>query len=298
MASIYTPHFIQFMDNNGNPLSGGRLFTYAAGTNTPKATYTTEAGTIANANPVVLDTFGHAVVFLTGSYKFRLEDSLGNLIRETDNITAFSTSDSGVDDLVANFTETVVAAGDSFIFADLSDGNATRRDTIQGILDLVPAVNVSAISSTTATTSGTTHDINLPSGIRQFTVNLSGVSFNASAQPTLLLGTSGSFETTGYSSICSFVSTGVGTAAVSTAIIMTTTASAATVTYNGSVTFTLIDASTNEWAWSGSLGDGTIPAMFLFAGSKALGGAITRIRLGSVGGATFDAGKLNVVSQY
>jgi hypothetical protein len=298
MAVLYVPHFVQFFNSNGDPLSGGKLYTYSAGTTTPKATYTNEGGATPNANPVVLDSAGRAVVFLTGSYKFRLEDSLGNLIRETDNVTAFSTQASTVDNIVANFTETVVATGDSFIFADASDSNATRRDTIQGILDLVPATNVSAISSTVATTSGTTQDISLNANIKQFTVNLSSVSFNASAQPTLLLGTSGSFETSGYAAICSFVSTAVGTASSSSAIIMTTTSSAATVAYQGSIVFTLLDASTNEWAFSGSLGDGTIPATFIVSGSKALSGALTRIRLGSVGGATFDAGKFNVVSMY
>ena len=139
MAVIYTPHFIQFNDDDGNPLSGGKLYTYAAGTTTPQATYTDAGGLTQNANPVVLDSSGRATVFLSGSYKFRLEDSLGNLIEETDNITAFATGESGVDDIVANFTEDAIAATDSIIFADASDGNTTKRDTVQGIIDLIPS---------------------------------------------------------------------------------------------------------------------------------------------------------------
>lgn len=160
MAVLYIPHFIQFFDDNGDPLSGGKLYTYAAGTTTPKATYTTEAATVQNANPVVLDSSGRAVVFLSGSYKFRLEDSLGNLIRETDNVTAFSVQSSTVDDIITNFTEDVITAADSVIFADVSDGNETKRDTVQGILDLMPSqkrvlqhdYDTSTATSSTATT--------------------------------------------------------------------------------------------------------------------------------------------------
>ena len=37
----------QFFNNDGVPLSGGLIYTYLAGTNTPATTYTTGAGTIA-----------------------------------------------------------------------------------------------------------------------------------------------------------------------------------------------------------------------------------------------------------
>jgi hypothetical protein len=48
----------QFFDNNGVPLAGGLIYTYAAGTTTPQATYTTSAGTIAHTNPIVLNSAG------------------------------------------------------------------------------------------------------------------------------------------------------------------------------------------------------------------------------------------------
>ena len=63
MATI-APYFaLQFFDNDGAALSGGKVYTYAAGTLTPKATYTTEAGTVANANPIILDSAGRASIF-------------------------------------------------------------------------------------------------------------------------------------------------------------------------------------------------------------------------------------------
>ena len=90
MPVLYTPHFVQFFDDDGAPLAGGLLYSYAAGTTTPKATYTTAAGDIENANPVVLDAYGRAVIFISGAYKFVLQDSDGVTIETTDNVTAFN----------------------------------------------------------------------------------------------------------------------------------------------------------------------------------------------------------------
>jgi hypothetical protein len=68
---------IQFFDRSGNPLSGGRLWSYVAGTTTPTPTYPDATGAGANTNPVILDTAGRASVWLSGavSYKLILEDS-------------------------------------------------------------------------------------------------------------------------------------------------------------------------------------------------------------------------------
>ena len=48
----------QFFDSSGNPLTGGLLYSYAAGTTTPQATYTSSAGSTAHTNPIVLDAAG------------------------------------------------------------------------------------------------------------------------------------------------------------------------------------------------------------------------------------------------
>lgn len=72
----------QFFSVSGVPLAGGKLCTYIAGTTTPAATYTDATGTIANTNPIVLDSGGRAVpgIFLLpapAQYKFTLYDSTG-----------------------------------------------------------------------------------------------------------------------------------------------------------------------------------------------------------------------------
>jgi hypothetical protein len=104
MAVIYTPHFAQFFDDNGNPLSGGKLYTYAATTTTPKATYTTEAGDIESPNPVILDSAGRATFFISGSYRFDLYDSSDVLVRSTDDVSSFTAESSAQDAYFQSFS--------------------------------------------------------------------------------------------------------------------------------------------------------------------------------------------------
>ena len=88
MAKISPYVFVQELDNNGNPLAGGKIFTYEAGTTTPKETFTDSEEGTANANPVVLDAAGRADVWLgSGSYKFILKDANDVTIKEVDNVT-------------------------------------------------------------------------------------------------------------------------------------------------------------------------------------------------------------------
>lgn len=62
--------------STGEILAGGKLYTYAAGTLTPLATYTDQDGGTPNTNPVILDTTGSANVWLnTAPYKFVLKDA-------------------------------------------------------------------------------------------------------------------------------------------------------------------------------------------------------------------------------
>lgn len=87
MASLTPSPKMQFFTASGIPLVGGRLYTYAAGTTTPLATYTDSTGTSANTNPVILDSRGEASVWLANSlYKFELRDSVDALIWTSDNI--------------------------------------------------------------------------------------------------------------------------------------------------------------------------------------------------------------------
>lgn len=81
----------QFFDDNGDPLTGGLIYTYAAGTTTPEPTYTDNIGNVANTNPIVLDAAGRVAseVWLTTgvNYKFVLKTSTGITIGTYDNIS-------------------------------------------------------------------------------------------------------------------------------------------------------------------------------------------------------------------
>jgi hypothetical protein len=83
----------QFFDNNGIPLVGGLVYTYTAGTTTPQAAYTTSAGSIAHANPIVLDSSGRVPsggeIWLTDAiaYKFVLKTATATTIGTYDNVT-------------------------------------------------------------------------------------------------------------------------------------------------------------------------------------------------------------------
>jgi microcystin-dependent protein len=92
MAVLLTPPFLQFFENDGQtPLAYGKIYTYASGTTTPKATYTDQTAATEAANPIVLDSMGRATIWIDGSYKIVVKDALDTTIKTTDKITSFNT---------------------------------------------------------------------------------------------------------------------------------------------------------------------------------------------------------------
>ena len=82
-------------DADGAPLAGGKIYTYQAGTTTPQATYTDQAGGTPNANPVVLDASGWAPMWVDPelSYKFVIKDSNDVELHTVDNVIGLLTVD-------------------------------------------------------------------------------------------------------------------------------------------------------------------------------------------------------------
>lgn len=85
----------QFFDNNGNVLTGGKLWSYQAGTTTPQTTYTSASGATAHTNPIVLDSAGRVAtgeIWVTAgqNYKFVLMTSASVTIATWDNITGIN----------------------------------------------------------------------------------------------------------------------------------------------------------------------------------------------------------------
>lgn len=76
----------QFLNDIGLPLFAGKIFTYAAGTLTPKKTYQDAALTEENTNPVIANGRGEVVMYGSGNYRVILKDAFENTIYDRDNI--------------------------------------------------------------------------------------------------------------------------------------------------------------------------------------------------------------------
>lgn len=89
MAQLTPSPKQQIFGTDGAPLVGGKIYTYAAGTSTPIATYTDSGAGTANTNPIILDSYGQANIWLldTVSYKFVVKDATDVLLYTVDNIT-------------------------------------------------------------------------------------------------------------------------------------------------------------------------------------------------------------------
>ncbi len=76
MAKLGPQGPFRAFDPDGNPLAGGKLYTYEAGTSIPKVTYTDASGTTPNSNPIILDNSGFCSLWLgEGAYKLILKDA-------------------------------------------------------------------------------------------------------------------------------------------------------------------------------------------------------------------------------
>lgn len=88
---------MQFLDANGKPLAGGKVYTYASGTTTPLATYMDAAESTPNTNPIILDGGGFANIRVDqeSSYKFIVQNNKGVVQWTQDNVTSATSAFSG-----------------------------------------------------------------------------------------------------------------------------------------------------------------------------------------------------------
>jgi parallel beta-helix repeat protein len=123
MAILSPVPKLQFFDANGVPLSGGKLYSYAAGTTTPLATYTSASGLVANTNPIILDSRGEASVWLGDtSYKLKLTSATDVEIWTVDNI-----------DVISALT-TLAASNGSSLVGYVQTGTGAVATTVQARL--------------------------------------------------------------------------------------------------------------------------------------------------------------------
>lgn len=137
MAVLFTSPYFQAFDDNGNPLSGGKVYTYAAGTSTPKPTFTTAEATQEHENPIILDAAGRAVIFIQGSYDYVITDALDNIIETVSNVTSFTALESAGDSFFQSFT----GNGTQTVFP-LSEPLGTDSNAVMVFIEEVPIQNI------------------------------------------------------------------------------------------------------------------------------------------------------------
>jgi len=115
----------QFFTNSGVPLTGGKLYTYAAGTTTPQVTYTSSNGVTAHTNPIILDSAGRVpggeIWLLAPPYKFVLTTSTDVLIATYDNISGIGAASYQINNFTGTgsqiaFTLSTASLGENFTF--------------------------------------------------------------------------------------------------------------------------------------------------------------------------------------
>ena len=125
MAVVTPTAKTQFIDANGVPLAGGKLYTYIAGTTLAQATYTDYTGAVANTNPVILDSRGEANIWLAeATYKFKLTDADDVEIWTVDYIAAPTTALSPV--LSGNVTISTDSSGPALKITQTGTGPVLR----------------------------------------------------------------------------------------------------------------------------------------------------------------------------
>jgi hypothetical protein len=120
----------QFFTDDGSVLSGGKIYTYAAGTTTPQTTYTSILGTSANSNPIILDSGGRLPedMWLDEGLKYRfvLKDSCDIQIGEYDDIA-------GINDISTETVPWSIVTGTPTTLAGYGITNALTSTQIANI---------------------------------------------------------------------------------------------------------------------------------------------------------------------
>jgi len=136
----------QFFTNSGVILSGGKLYTYAAGTTTPKTSYTSFSGNTPHTNPIILDSAGRVpggeIWLVPSPYKFSLYTSVNVLIATYDNISGIGAADNYLN----NFTGT--GSQVNFTLSNIPFNENTTQVYINGVYQ---QKNTYAVVNTTLT---------------------------------------------------------------------------------------------------------------------------------------------------
>ena len=129
-ASLITYPKFHGQTSTGTPLSGGLVYTYAPGTSTPKATYSDSVLSVANVNPVVLDSNGDATIYFNSQYKVVLKTSVGVTVWTMDNVGGIESAWSGYEVDALNTYGGGTAYTQATIQAALTANGTTNKVTL------------------------------------------------------------------------------------------------------------------------------------------------------------------------
>jgi hypothetical protein len=170
-ASLFTyPRFLA-LNTEGYPLAGGKLYSYQAGTLTPQATYTDATLTVPNPNPIILDAFGTAAVWLgSNAYKFNLLD-----------VNGVQQADFPIDNVIGlnNLSATLAAlASNGAGLIGYASSNIYPAGTVgAGLNNSITTASIITQTGTSFSTSGTGGAYTLTSG-QAFTANAANCRLN------------------------------------------------------------------------------------------------------------------------
>lgn len=184
--SLYPVPKVQYFDDDGTPLAGGKVYFYTPGTANLKDTFTTQAGTVANSNPVVLDANGRAEIWLNGIYDVRLDRADDTTVWTVDNVSsAGATTATEIDEWIApGDTPTFISTTKFSVTGDQTTIYQVGRRVKCTVTAGTVYGRVSAVAFTTITTVTVVLDSgNLDSGLS--VVNIGILSRTNSSVPTM-----------------------------------------------------------------------------------------------------------------
>jgi len=120
----------QYLDSAGNPLPGGKVYFYETTTTTPKDTFSDEAESVANANPVILDAEGRCGnIWYTGVARVILQTSSGVEVYDRDPVgSAASTSSMAAYNAGTTYSaDDTVLATDGNFYISLAGSNLNNE---------------------------------------------------------------------------------------------------------------------------------------------------------------------------
>lgn len=218
----------------------------------------------------------------------------------TNNGLAFSSDSTGVLNIL-----TGTGSGTTALSIDASQNvSAAANLTVTGSITATNGVSGAIRSGTVVpTTSGTSAEFtSIPSGVKRITVMFSTVSTNGTGVLQLQLGTGATptYTTSGYLGGSGGIIAAAGSSVANTTGFRLGGNYGVNLSWEGTVTLTLLNSATNLWVANGTLfSDAGTVQIYMNAGTVTLSGVATAVRvIASATGNpsdTFDLGSINIL---